>query len=528
MSRRWERRGDGVLPKRQRGRDLFVLGDLGLCALMLCALGPLAGGCTLVDTEANLLAKASVSDDAGHPDVPLVAREAGLPPPAFGGPGSCDATRCDDGLSCTVDACLEGRCHNLLAPGACIIEGRCYRDGEAVGTDTCVQCAPTVSVSQPTFASGATCDDGRAETFADTCLASGCRGFAQLSWARSEQDERALLAGVALVPRSKEIWAVGRYYAGGTHPRGLLVRLDGTQLPPQVLTGARPFTAIHGQLAVGQGGSLRFFGTSPEPGWTKGVVFRQQIGRQNIYGVWSGLAGGVSRHYLAGDAGQLWRCNGDGGANTRCVAQQGLDGRLLRVAAVEGASSDALWALRGDGVKDIFAGAPQSDFFSSAAPRGCHDHPTAVGPCVDAPGTFADLWVSSSDEAWVVGLRGLVMRFDGSSWRRLSIPTLQQPKQGDYDFRGVWADNSLVVIVGERRTQEEWQLVALFYNPRMRRWFPPRVLLAQPDGPTPRSYTHLYDVGGRGAQELYLVGAHWDAARQRQRALIITSLAPTP
>lgn len=61
--------------------------------------------------------------------------------------GSCGGgteVNCDDGLSCTNDACKEGiGCTHTLADGTCLIDGECVLAGEPNANNVCQVCDPT-------------------------------------------------------------------------------------------------------------------------------------------------------------------------------------------------------------------------------------------------------------------------------------------------------------------------------------------------------------------------------------------------
>lgn len=94
---------------------------------------------------------------------------------------------CDDGRTCTSDACNEStdQCENTLLAGNCLIAGVCYADGELNPTDTCQECDPATNPgSFTTLPQGTLCDDGNPCTGTgspgvgfDTCDAQGvCTG----------------------------------------------------------------------------------------------------------------------------------------------------------------------------------------------------------------------------------------------------------------------------------------------------------------------------------------------------------------
>jgi len=86
--------------------------------------------------------------------------------------GQCRGTAygCDDGLSCTRDACLgDGTCRHDIVAGTCLIDGTCRADGEAL--DECRYCNAASFPDQWTVRVGSPCNDGNACTQDDRCQA---------------------------------------------------------------------------------------------------------------------------------------------------------------------------------------------------------------------------------------------------------------------------------------------------------------------------------------------------------------------
>jgi len=94
--------------------------------------------------------------------------------------GECagDAYSCEDGLTCTSDACDGlGGCDNALLTGFCLIDGVCRSDGESDPAAPCNACDAATSAIAWSANVGATCDDGDDCTNADICDGSGaCAG----------------------------------------------------------------------------------------------------------------------------------------------------------------------------------------------------------------------------------------------------------------------------------------------------------------------------------------------------------------
>lgn len=82
---------------------------------------------------------------------------------------------CNDGLACTQDTCVgDGSCSHKVLDGFCLIDGKCYADGEQNGP--CLACKASLNQTSWTPLDGATCDDADPCTYGDTCTSGTCTG----------------------------------------------------------------------------------------------------------------------------------------------------------------------------------------------------------------------------------------------------------------------------------------------------------------------------------------------------------------
>lgn len=96
--------------------------------------------------------------------------------------GECvagDPVACDDGASCTADACVSTgptsfRCEQTVRAG-CLADGECRSEGDRDPSATCRICDPSRSTMGWSNAEGS-CDDGDACTVGDSCRAGNCEG----------------------------------------------------------------------------------------------------------------------------------------------------------------------------------------------------------------------------------------------------------------------------------------------------------------------------------------------------------------
>lgn len=96
------------------------------------------GGAAGTSAAGGAAGEAGIGGSAGAAGTAGSAGEAG----AAGAAGVGCPTDCNDGLSCTDDACAQGDCENTLAIG-CLIEGGCVAEGELNPDNACEVCDST-------------------------------------------------------------------------------------------------------------------------------------------------------------------------------------------------------------------------------------------------------------------------------------------------------------------------------------------------------------------------------------------------
>ena len=91
-----------------------------------------------------------------------------------------EAYVCDDGLSCTEDACDGfGGCLVTQAEASCVIGDDCFAADDVNPQNSCLACLPTVStVTWSPRPGNAQCDDGLPCTSNDRCTGGSCTGEA--------------------------------------------------------------------------------------------------------------------------------------------------------------------------------------------------------------------------------------------------------------------------------------------------------------------------------------------------------------
>jgi hypothetical protein len=126
-------------------------------------------------------------DGAGNKDGPGKLDGAGNKdgPGKLDGPGGPDQAvqctknaHCSDGIVCTTDLCVQGKCQITVQAGYCAIKGVCAANGTINPSNKCQKCNTSVSNKAWSPHPGTVCDDKNACTHSDTCVAGACKGTA--------------------------------------------------------------------------------------------------------------------------------------------------------------------------------------------------------------------------------------------------------------------------------------------------------------------------------------------------------------
>lgn len=429
-------------------------------------------------------------------------------------PAADGALCATDNLPCTNDVCRSGVCKHELLPDRCIINGGCYAVDAVVGSSGCSVCAPAVSTSAATFATGKACDDGDSTTALDACLAGSCKGFSGYLVELLSTDTSTALHDVATFSGGTT-WLVGERTELGGATTGFTAKVGATNLS-DISAGGGALYAISERLAVGAGGEAAYWDGA---NWYIAGQVMSHVGTTRLSGVFGATVSGARTYYIAGESGTLSRCStGDNGISFSCQSVGGL-AATTDLADVSGVANSAsigpLWAVRGETAEDIFHSTNGSSW-SAAAPAGCTD--SGSSPCANTSGRLLAVWARTASDVWAVGEQGLILRYDGASWSKISIPGLgTQSPQSKMTLRGVSGHGDLVAIVGEQIWNSvERDLVVIYYNRALDRWYTPQVALTVPlSDPNAASY-RLNGVDLNGSGEPVFVGQSWDSARSEQ------------
>ncbi|PIE17989.1 MAG: hypothetical protein CSA65_06795 [Proteobacteria bacterium] len=426
-----------------------------------------------------------------------------------------DGTLCaTDNLPCTNDVCRVGVCQHELAADRCIINGGCYSVDAVVDSTGCNICAPSVSTSAATFATGKACSDGDSSTGLDACLAGSCKGFSGYRFELDPSDTSTALHDVATFSDGAT-WLVGERNELGGATTGLIARIGATNLT-DVSTGGGALYAVSERMAVGAGGATAYWNGSS---WYIASQVMTHVGTAQLEGVFGVTISGTRTYYIAGGSGTLSRCStGDNGISFSCQSVGGL-AATTGLADISGVTTSStigpLWAVRGETAEDIYHSANGSSW-STSGPAGCAD--SGANPCAGTSGRLLSVWARTASDVWAVGEQGLVLRYDGSSWSKITIPSLgTQNPQSSMTLRSVSGHGDVVAIVGEQIwSATDRDLFVIYYNRTLNRWYTPQVgLSVLVTDPHATSY-RFNGIGLDTSGEPVIVGQSWDTTRNEQ------------
>lgn len=430
-----------------------------------------------------------------------------------------DGTACTaDNYTCTADLCSAGQCTHDLMAGRCLIGGSCYDADDTISGSSCSICAPNVNAEVATAADGLPCSDGSSDTEMDTCLAGTCRGFAgyQWSWLSSDTDTAAL--SVSHIP-GQGFYMGGSLVTSSGSESGFVGALNGAIDPSSLYYLSDPIRSLHYRLAVGDAGTARYHNGSS---WVTATDVETQLGAEPASAVWGAPLASAGDNFFIGANGSIANCStSDNGATFNCSANTGITSTatIVGISGLTSASGtqDRAWAIRGNAFEDIYSYDTSTGDWDYSAPWGCYD--TSSNACGSTGGRLLDVWAEDSNDVWAVGEAGLVVRFNGTSWSKVTITSITSGQE-DYDFHGVYSSGDVVLLVGNRSYSGSWyDLVLVAYNRQLDRWFTPRL------GP----YTTLsdanyasyafHDIVGDDLTNIYIVGTIWDTDQFERQAI---------
>ena len=393
----------------------------------------------------------------------------------------------------------------------CLINGKCVGDNQADPSNPCQVCAAKKSSTAYTFVSGQICTPSSGTP--SICAATKCRSVQSDLVDTGAKSIFSVLGSVAYVPADKKFWALGITDTGAGGSAALKgVLLDAatglTSSPVIKLTDNR-LNAIHTNLAVGSGGTHWRHDTKA---WVKAAGINSVLGSMSRAGVWGAShSSGVEVYYLTGEKTSthtaINKCTISSGKAT-CVDLTGVSGGqdVAYISGVfSGTSLGPIWASPqgSNAPEDIYYNAANLTSWTRSSPHGCQDHGNSnTTACSNTSNTILDLYAVGPKNVWVVGTSGLILRYDGSKWTRI---TGAWSSQNSYDITAVYGSDKeqLVSLVTSRTSIFSGRRVQLFsYNMELDKWMPP-LTLSQASW---QAQDKVNDMAGQDYNPLWLVG----------------------
>jgi len=300
---------------------------------------------------------------------------------------------------------------------------------------------------------------------------------------------------------------------------GFLGQLNGAADPSSLRYLSEPIRSLHYRMAVGDAGTARYHTGST---WVTASEVEAELAANPATAVWGAPLASAADNFFIGADGIVANCStSDTGSTFSCSPTTGVSS-VATIVGISGLTSaagvqDRAWAIRGNSFEDIYSFDTAAAEWDYADPFGCFD--VSSNACGSTTGRLLDVWAEDSNDVWAVGEAGLVLRYDGTSWNKITISTIAAD-QANYDFHGVYSSGDVVLLVGNRNYSDSWyDLVLIAYNRQLNRWFDPRL------GP----YTTLSDVNyasyafrdiiGEDLSNLYIVGSIWDDTEAERQSI---------
>ncbi len=417
-----------------------------------------------------------------------------------------DGTACKgDGLWCTSDKCSAGTCKHILNTG-CLINKICYPEGHIKTGDSCQECVGKNTRTAYTFVSGKPCFTS--SNLAGMCMSSTCMGWKETLFKPSGNLTTDLYAA-EYVPKSAKMWAAGRSYGAGSY-KGVLVQIDSTSSTLPSLATSAPLTDMSHNMAVGtKGQHYRHNGGT----WKKLTVTGGPPSGTDRLSVWGGTSGSVEGYVVGGKhtstSSGIYGCVA-GASSLSCTAQKGFGlneviGALRGVQSSGGVTSTVWGAvINSAGKEHIYFNKLTSSSWSRSGPTGCTDGGASGStPCSQSTSTVVKMSGTDPKDIWLVGTKGLIMRYDGAKWAAL---TSVVNNQTTYDFDAVYASPAakLATFAAHKDTAAGRTHVLFNYNSHLSRWLGP--IIIKPPG-NKNFKDVIKDIDGTGYANLWMVGS---------------------
>lgn len=424
-----------------------------------------------------------------------------------------------DGLTCTKDICLKAKCEHPLSSG-CLVNNKCIPELGSDSSNPCKVCVPSISKTALTDADGMDCSTSSGPKI---CLGTKCRPFTSTIWEPSGASS-TVLRGVSHIPAASKVYAAGEYNSGGA--KGLILDVataGGTN--PSVTTVAQPLRDIDYRLAVGTSGAAYLYASAK---WTAAASITSGVANTTRDGVWGNKVGSVDTFFLTGQqtstASGIYRCVEQTGGTFLCSADTGEENNRI-LGPIFGTLTSTgglgpLWSgvIGSNQPEDIYYNDGKTTAWTTKGPHGCDD--SGGTPCSNTNTVTYNIGGSSSSDVWMVGSGGMILRYDGTKWVRISNAF---SSQNYYTIHSVWSSpkEKVTFFAASYNTWgSSGHRVRIFtYNHALKRWFGPTTLrYSQSNSPD-----YIHDLGGTDLNNFWGVGQirHGSGSSTRTKAWVI-------
>jgi hypothetical protein len=408
-----------------------------------------------------------------------------------------------DGLSCTRDYCIKGKCEHPIVDG-CLIGGRCVGVGAADSANACNVCVPSKNPTGYTYAAGAPCEPSPGQ--GGMCFGNKCMGFSQQTYLPSGARGSGLVSA-AVIPSAKGVWAAGIYRDSANLEKGMLVDVANVGSPGGVFLTGEPMQGIHYRMAVGGSGEVYYHDGSA---WSTPASLRSALGARDHRSVWGASVSGLETFFIGGTqlstSSAMDVCTLGSGGTFSCTGHSGIGSGVMlgRVfgTLTSGGGQGPVWGARmGDNTpEDIYYYSGSGSSWTTNSPHGCRD--TSGTPCGGTSWHLRDMNGSSASDIWVVGSAGGILHYDGSGWSKVLSAF---PSQTSHQMTAVYssAKDKLTTLACTYDSGSLGHRVRLFnFNHDLKEWFGP-VEVARS---ARNSEDYLLAIAGDGYANLWFVG----------------------
>lgn len=130
------------------------------------------------------------------------------------------------------------------------------------------------------------------------------------------------------------------------------------------------------------------------------------------------------------------------------------------------------WVAPSPGAEDLYYFSTSINTWTTQPPHGCED--AGNTPCASSSGDFRALVGTSEKDLYAVGGFGLVLRYDGTGWKRDSSAV--SAGLGAVQFDAAYTEGNLLTVAGSRLVGGKYEVMLFNYNKQLDRWYGPIAL----------------------------------------------------